>query len=145
MGRLGAGLRVYVNIGSCPDYRFSLEDSYTGILRPPPLTSDAKAPTTQHPFDIAKAEKDCVDWQLTSARINDAANFLDAVQPYPLKNAQGGQAYLTADQTTLDTGKKAFGENCAPLPFEQASSRSHGSQQALRGGEVRMGEPGYVA
>ncbi len=30
-----------------------------------------------------------------------------------MKNAPGGQAYLTADQATLDFGKKTFAENCA--------------------------------
>ena len=57
IGAAGAALRVYVNIGTCPDYRFSLEDSFVGILRPPPLSSDAKNPTTQHPFDLEKAQK----------------------------------------------------------------------------------------
>jgi hypothetical protein len=113
IGPASAGLRVYMNIGSCPDYRYSLEDSFTGVLRPFPLESDAKTPTTQHPFDIAKAQKECVDWQLTAARIDNAANFLDAVQPYPLKSAPGGQAFLTASPGTLDLGKKAFGETCA--------------------------------
>jgi mono/diheme cytochrome c family protein len=70
-------------------------------------------PTTQHPFDLNKAQRDCVDWQLTSARITNAAAFLDAVQPYPLKNTQGGAAYLNADSAIMDVGKRAFAENCA--------------------------------
>src|SRR5271156_3513932 len=37
IGAPSAGLRVYINIGSCPDYRYSLEDTFTGILRPWPL------------------------------------------------------------------------------------------------------------
>jgi cytochrome c5 len=70
-------------------------------------------PTTQHPFDLNKAQKECVDWQLTSARMTNAADFLDANQPYPLKNAPGGTAYMTATPAVLDTGKRAFAENCA--------------------------------
>ena len=70
-------------------------------------------PTTQHPFDLNKAQQDCVDWQLTSARMTNAANFLDANQPYPLKNAPGGAAYMTATPAVLDSGKRAFAENCA--------------------------------
>jgi hypothetical protein len=101
IGAAGAALRVYVNIGTCPDYRMSLEDSFVGIMQP------------QHPFDIDKAEKDCVDWQLTSARMGKAAGFLDAVQPYYLKNAPGGSDYLKADPGTLETGKQVFAENCA--------------------------------
>jgi hypothetical protein len=54
-----------------------------------------------------------VDWQLTSARITNAAAFLDAVQPYPLKNAEGGTAHLNTDPATIDLGKRAFAENCA--------------------------------
>jgi hypothetical protein len=80
-------------------------------------------PTTQHPFDLNKAQRDCVDWQLTSARITNAAAFLDAVQPYPLKNTQGGAAYLNADSAIMDVGKRAFAENCArchssKVPYE---------------------------
>ena len=113
IGAAGAALRVYVNIGSCPDYRYSLEDSFLGILRHPPLSSDAKNPTAQHPFSLDKAQKECLDWQLTAARMGDAANFLDAVQPYSLESAPGGDAYLNASPTVIDLGKRAFAENCA--------------------------------
>ncbi len=113
IGPAGAALRVYVNIGSCPDYRFSLEDSFVGVLRPLPLASDARNATTQHPFSLEKAEKDCVDWQLTAARMGNAANFLDAVQPYSLKAAPGGQDYLKASPAVLNQGKVAFAEKCA--------------------------------
>lgn len=112
-GPANAGLRVYINIGSCPDYRYSLEDTFVGGLRPMPVLPIPAVPTTQHPFDISKAQKECVDWQLTSARIDNAAQFLDAVQPYPLKNAPGGAQYLTASAAVLDTGKRVFAENCA--------------------------------
>ena len=84
-----------------------------GILRHPPLASHAKNPTVQHPFDLVKAQKDCVDWQLTAARMTDAANFLDANQPYYLKNAADGNNYITEDPTVLDLGKTAFGQECA--------------------------------
>jgi hypothetical protein len=113
IGPAYAALRVYINIGSCPDYRYSLEDTFTGILRPLPLFPAPAVPTAQHPFDLNKAQQDCVDWQLTSARMSNAANFLDAVQPYPLKSAQGGTAYLTATPAVLNLGKRTFAENCA--------------------------------
>jgi hypothetical protein len=113
MGPAFAALRVYINIGSCPDYRYSLEDTFTGILRPLPLLPAAAVPTAQHPFDIDKAQQDCVDWQLTSARMGNAANFLDAVQPYPLKSAPGGTSQLDMTPATQDKGKRAFAENCA--------------------------------
>jgi cytochrome c5 len=113
IGPAGAALRVYVNIGTCPDYRMSLEDTYMGLLRPLPLGSDAKNPTVQHPFDLNKAQQDCVDWQLTAARMTNAANFLDANQPYYLKDAPGGSAYVTSDAAVMDLGKTVFGEQCA--------------------------------
>ncbi len=113
IGPAYAALRVYINIGSCPDYRYSLEDTFTGILRPLPLFPAPAVPTAQHPFDLNKAQRECVDWQLTSARMTNAANFLDAVQPYPLKSAQGGTAYMTATPAVLNMGKRAFAENCA--------------------------------
>jgi len=128
IGPASAALRVYVNIGSCPDYRYSLEDSFVGVLRPPPFSSDAKNPTAQHPFSLEKAQKECVDWQLTAARMGDAANFLDAVQPYSLKSAPGGEEYLKTSPAVLDLGKTAFAENCA---------RCHSSKlppEAVQGG-----------
>jgi hypothetical protein len=135
VGAANAGLRVYINIGSCPDYRYALEDTFVGALRPLPLLPMPSVPTTQHPFDLNKAQRDCVDWQLTSARIGNAAAFLDAVQPYPLKNAEGGAAYLNASPATLDMGKRAFAENCArchssKVPDEVANGLDKHSEAA---------------
>ncbi len=45
--------------------------------------------------------------------MTDAANFLDANQPYPLAKAPGGADYITKDSAVLDLGKTAFAENCA--------------------------------
>ncbi len=135
IGAEGAALRVYINIGSCPDYRYSLEDSFVGILRPPPLGSNAKNPTAQHPFDLTTAQKECVDWQLTAARMTDAANFLDANQPYYLKDAPGGKDYISTNTAVLDAGKTAFGENCArchssKLPAEVTAGLDKHSPEA---------------
>lgn len=114
IGPAGAGLRVYVNIGSCPDYRFSLEYNFLGIPNTAePLLPPVSKTTSQRPFEIAKAQKECVDWQLTAARIDNAAAFLDANQPYYLKDAPGGGKYITADAAVLDLGKTAFGQECA--------------------------------
>ena len=52
-----------------------------------------------------------MDWQLTSARLEKTAGFLDAVQPYYWKNGPGGGDYVKADAGTLDTGKQVFAEN----------------------------------
>ncbi|MGC2660345.1 MAG: hypothetical protein WA324_20525, partial [Bryobacteraceae bacterium] len=143
IGAEGAALRVYVNIGTCPDYRMSLEDSFTGILRRPPLASHAQNPTVQHPFDLVKAQKDCVDWQLTAARMTDAANFLDANQPYYLKNAADGDNYITKDPTILDLGKTTFGEECArchssKLPPEVAQGGLDKHSQEAKAAWVKL-------
>jgi cytochrome c5 len=135
IGAAGAALRVYINIGSCPDYRMSLEDTFTGLLRPPPLGSEAKNPTVQHPFDLNTAQKDCVDWQLTAARMTNAANFLDANQPYYLKDAPGGNAYMASTPAVLDLGKTVFAETCArchsskiPVEVTQGGLNKHSPQ-----------------
>lgn len=114
IGAAGAGLRVYVNIGTCPDYRYSLEYTYLGVPNPvEPLLPPHAKDTAQRPFEIAKARKECVDWQLTEARINNAASFLDANQPYYLKNAPGGSNFLTTNEAVLDTGRTVFAQECA--------------------------------
>jgi cytochrome c5 len=114
IGPAGAALRVYVNIGTCPDYRYSLEYTFLGIPNTAePLLPPVSKTTAQRPFEIAKAEKECVDWQLTAARMDKAANFLDANQPYYLKDAPGGTSYITNDAAVLDMGKTVFAQECA--------------------------------
>ena len=143
IGPAGAALRVYINIGSCPDYRYSLEDTFLGIVRRPPLESDAHNPTAQHPFSLDKAQKECVDWQLTAARMGDAASFLDAVQPYSLKSAPGGEKYLSANPAVLDLGKTAFAENCArchssKLPAEVTQTAFDKHSEAAKSAWVKL-------
>ncbi|MGD2115011.1 MAG: hypothetical protein PVG07_08160 [Acidobacteriota bacterium] len=100
IGPAGAALRVYVNIGLCPDYRMSLEDTFTGL-------------ETQQPFVHETAERDCLDWRLTAARMGEAAAFLDSIGPYHLADAPGGEAYLTASEEELELGRRVFGGHCA--------------------------------
>jgi hypothetical protein len=115
IGAKGAALRVYVNIGTCPDYRYSLEYTFLGVPNPaePLLPPRPGTTSAQRPFDLAKAQRDCVDWQLTAARMDNAANFLDANQPYYLDAAPGGSDYLKASPAVMDLGKTTFAENCA--------------------------------
>ncbi|HEX2252286.1 MAG TPA: hypothetical protein VHQ65_03355 [Thermoanaerobaculia bacterium] len=100
IGPAGAALRVYVNIGTCPDYRMGREDVLGGL-----------AP--QQAFEIAHAETHCADWRQTAARMDGAAAFLDALAPYRLADAPGGAAYLAADAPTLALGRRAFAAHCA--------------------------------
>jgi hypothetical protein len=102
IGPAGAALRVYVNIGTCGDYRMSLEDTFVG-LKP------------QMPFDLKKAEAECEDWRLTSKRIADVAAFLSSTSNsgYRLDRARGGSSFLTTDGEKVRLGARVFGENCA--------------------------------
>jgi hypothetical protein len=145
IGAAGAALRVYLNIGTCPDYRYSLEYTFLGIPNPaePLLPPRPGTTSAQRPFDLAKAQRDCVDWQLTSARMANAANFLDANQPFYLKDAPGGSAYLAASPEVLDTGKTVFAENCArchssKLPPEVAQGNLDKHSEAAKPAWVKL-------
>jgi hypothetical protein len=96
-----AALRVYVNIGMCSDYWFSLQDPVYGETRP------------QAPFRIQHARETCEKWRETEAKMGDMEAFLDTVQPMHLQDADGGAAFVTQDQQILNTGKRVFAENCA--------------------------------
>ncbi len=95
-----ASLRVYVNIGMCSDYWLTLHDSLLGR-------------TSQKPFDMEKAKKECEYWPKTEARMADAEAFLKTLKPMHLKDAPGGEAFLTKDESVLERGKVAFATNCA--------------------------------
>jgi hypothetical protein len=100
IGIAGASLRVYVNIGMCSDYWLTLHDAVEGI-------------GGQHPFLIDKARKECSDWRATEARMPAAEAFLKTIGPMLLKDAPGGDQYLTKDEDTLKRGKVVFAERCA--------------------------------
>ncbi len=95
-----ASERVYINIGSCSDYWLTLHDPLLG----------RKA---QKPFNIDTARKECELWPKTEARMADAEAFLNTIKPMYLKDAPGGEAYLTKDREVLTRGKKVFAETCA--------------------------------
>ncbi|MBE9053286.1 hypothetical protein IQ243_23250 [Nostocales cyanobacterium LEGE 11386] len=99
-GVANASLRVYVNIGMCGDYWLTLHEPLLGR-------------TPQRPFDIEKARKECEDWRQTEARMADAEEFLKTIGPMHLKDAPGGEAFLTKDEKILDRGKIAFANSCA--------------------------------
>lgn len=101
VGVLGALNRVYVNIGL-----FS-EDWFTHFNP----TVGGKAIT---PFLIKNAEENSAYWRATKEGTPlTALFFLKAGQPDHLKDAPGGDKYLTADEATLKRGKTVFAETCA--------------------------------
>jgi hypothetical protein len=101
VGALGALNRVFINIGL-----FSEE----WLLHFHPLVGGK--PTT--PIEIAVARKNSTYWEATEKQTpNLALFFLRSTAPHKLKDAPGGQAYLTQDGAQLERGKVVFAETCA--------------------------------
>jgi hypothetical protein len=101
VGLLGALNRVFVNIGL-----FSEE----WTLHFNPLVGGKKIT----PIRIEDAEKNSSYWNATVNQTADVALFfLKTAKPDALKNAPGGEKYLTADKATIERGKLAFANYCA--------------------------------
>lgn len=101
VGVLGALNRVYLNIGL-----FSEE----WLLHFRPLVGGLAV----SPIEIAVANKNSVYWQATQQQTPDMALFfLKSTAPHRLKDAPGGESYLTRDTAKLDRGKTVFAERCA--------------------------------
>lgn len=101
VGALGALNRVYINIGL-----FSEEWLQHFI----PLVGGKEIT----PFPIAAANKNSAYWNATLSQTPDLALFFLATgKPDYLKNAPGGEQYLSDDAKQLKRGKIVFAENCA--------------------------------
>ena len=108
VGTLGALNRVFINIGL-------FSEEWLKHFRPLVGGKDIT------PIAIADAEKNSVYWQATTNQTPDMALFfLKTAKPDYLKDAPGGAAHLTTEQSKLDQGKTVFAENCA---------RCHSSKQ----------------
>jgi hypothetical protein len=108
VGALGALNRVYLNIGL-----FSEEWllHFNAVAGGKPIT----------PIEIAVAERNSSYWQATEANTpKTALFFLKSTKPDRLKDAPGGEKFLSTDQAILDRGRRVFAENCA---------RCHSSKQ----------------
>jgi len=101
VGVLGALNRVYINIGL-----FSEE----WLLHFNALVGGKKIT----PIKIEDAEKNSSYWNATVNQTADVALFfLKTAKPDLLKDAPGGDQYLTQDQARLNRGKIAFAQYCA--------------------------------
>jgi hypothetical protein len=101
VGALGALNRVFINIGL-----FSEE----WLEHFKPLVGGKKIT----PIPIKVGRNNSAYWQANENQTPDLALFfLATAKPDYLKNAPGGEAYLTADAATLTRGKAAFGDRCA--------------------------------
>jgi hypothetical protein len=101
VGALGALNRVFLNIGL-----FSEE----WLLHFNPLIGGKDIT----PMEIAVARKNSAYWQATEAQTPELALFfLKSTDPHKLKDAPGGEAYLTTDAEVLARGRQVFAETCA--------------------------------
>jgi hypothetical protein len=102
VGALGALNRVYLNIGL-----FSEEWllHFRALVGGQPIT----------PIEIAVANKNSAYWEATEQWTPDMALFFlgKSTAPHHLKDAPGGDAYLTKDKAQLERGKIVFAERCA--------------------------------
>lgn len=108
VGALGALNRVYVNIGL-----FSEEwlQHFRALVGGKDIT----------PIEIKVARENSTYWNANEAQTPDLALFfLASATPDYLKNAPGGESFLSQDQKQLNRGKLLFAETCA---------RCHSSKQ----------------
>lgn len=101
VGALGALNRVFVNIGL-----FSEE----WLLHFNPLIGGKEIT----PIPIKTSRKNSVYWQVNESQTpNLALFFLASAKPDHLRNAPGGEHYLTEEAATVGKGKEVFAERCA--------------------------------
>src|SRR5712691_1551595 len=101
VGVMGALNRVYLNIGT-----FSEEWllHFNALVGGKPVS----------PIEISVARNNSAYFVATEAQTFGTAQFfLKTTQPHYLKDAPGGEKYLTKDKSLLNRGKIAFAENCA--------------------------------
>ena len=101
VGAMGALNRVYLNIGT-----FSEEWllHFNALVGGKPIT----------PIEISVARKNSSYFEATEAQtFGTAAFFLKSTGAHHLKDAPGGDKYLSKDQSALTRGKIVFAENCA--------------------------------
>ncbi len=92
--------RVFVNIGTYSEEWLRCHNPILGFRKP-------------KPFRIENAQKNSVFWQVTERRCIDLAKYLvKASRPMYLKDAPGGEQYLTKDSKQLDRGRIVFAERC---------------------------------
>ncbi len=101
VGVMGALNRVYLNIGT-----FSEEWllHFNALVGGKPVS----------PIEISVARKNSTYFVATEAQTFATAEFfLKTTDPHYLKDAPGGEKYLTKDAALLNRGKVVFAENCA--------------------------------
>ncbi|RDJ05612.1 hypothetical protein [Rhizobium grahamii] len=126
VGALGALNRVYLNIGL-----FSEEWllHFNAVVGGKPIS----------PIKISDAQKQSSYWQATEMMTPATALFfLKAARPDLLKDAPGGNTYLSTDQAVLMRGKSAFATTCARCHSSKMPPLPAGLDLAACNG------PGYI-
>jgi hypothetical protein len=114
VGALGALNRVYLNIGT-----FSEE----WLLHFNPLVGGKRIT----PIEIKVARENSAYFKATESQTWDMAQFfLKTTSPHYLKDAPGGEKYLTKDKALLTRGKIAFAETCARCHSSKAPQPATG-------------------
>jgi len=114
VGALGALNRVFLNIGLFSEEWMTHFNPLVGG-RP------------QTPIEIAVAEKNSSYWQATEMQSPGMAQFfLKATDPHHLKDAPGGDKYLTKDEKQLSRGKIVFADYCARCHSSKAPTPAQG-------------------
>jgi hypothetical protein len=100
IGKPGAMLRAYLNIGMNSNYWRSRRNLFLGLV-------------PQRPFEISYAFKNTYTLRYTVERLETIAGAFRRLRPFHLADAPGGQAYITQDEEVMTRGKKVFAEACA--------------------------------
>ena len=88
----------------------------------PPASLAGGKPISPIPINVAQANSSY--WQATERQTPFmAAFFLKAGKPDRLKDAPGGEAFLTKDQAVLERGKLVFAERCARCHSSKIGTR----------------------
>ena len=112
VGMLGALNRVYLNIGTFSEETFE-------HFRPLVGGKDVS------PVDITVVRAHSSYWNATERMNPDVALFfLASARPDYLRNAPGGEKYLTADNSILDRGKEVFADRCAGCHSSKLPTRA---------------------
>lgn len=112
VGTLGSFNRVYINIGM-----FSEEwlEHFNAIVGGKPISA----------IPIATGRANSSYWVANEAQTPNAALFFVATaKPDLLRNAPGGEKYLTADAAVLNRGKEVFGERCLRCHSSKLSEKT---------------------
>jgi mono/diheme cytochrome c family protein len=130
MGVVVASVRVYVNEGM--QHKSWYDSLPVNIFDIKKSAVDGFAPKE---FDIIGKERRDPNspWMQTEKRMPNMATFLMSYDSFPLKDAEGGEKYLSKDEVELTEGKRVFADNCAschsskspsPMPTDPVAKRN---------------------